>query len=184
MRGKSRNDKAPPNEREERKKKELDPEHAEWLAKHRSDNQIISAKLYKLLKSYPDEIDDFGFEIEMLVGIAFSLWRSAFLSDKTGYRSDTTQKAISFLAELVQNNAIVFSSERGAVDWAFNYFAFNAKHRLEKLQDRWPELKMTPLLPSNARAHMPKDRWESLHNAFCDAVNYFEGLLVEAKNSN
>jgi len=89
-------------------KKELDPQHAEWLAKHRGDNQVISAKLYRLLKIYNDYIDDFGYEVEILVGIAFSLWRSAFLSDKTGYRTDTTDKAISFLAELVQNNAIVF----------------------------------------------------------------------------
>jgi hypothetical protein len=162
-------------------KKQIDPEHAEWLVKHRGDNQVISAKLYKLLKTYPDQIDEFGFEVEMLVGVAFSLWRSAFLSDKTGYRSDTTDKAILFLSEMIESNAILFSTERSANDWAFNYFARNARDRLERLEDRWEDLDMGALTPPKKRAHQPKDRWEYLHDAFCAAVNHFEDLLIAAK---
>ena len=167
----------------ENQKKELDPEHAEWLAQHRGNNQVISAKLYRLLKTYRDHVDDFGYETELLVAVAFSLWRSAFLSDKSGYRSETTKKAVSFLAELLQNNAIVFSSERSANDWAFNYFATNAKWRLEALQDQWSEFDIGPLAPPKKQAHVPKDRWECLHEAFCMAVNHFEDLLIEAKKS-
>jgi hypothetical protein len=168
-----------------KEKQPLDPEHAEWLVKNRGDNQVIAAKLYRLLKTYPEHTDKFAYETDMLVGVAFSLWRSVFLSDKTGHQKDTPPKAISFLAEMLENNAIVFSTERNANDWAFNYYAVNARHRLQNLQDHWSKsaVDMGPLKPPGTRQHIPKDRWAHLHDAFCMAVNHFEDLLVAAQKT-
>lgn len=162
--------------------KALDPQHAEWLVKNRNDNQVMSAKLYRLLKDHPDQLDRFAYEIQHLVGAAFSLWRSAFLSDKTGYRSDTTENAIKFLAEMIQTNAIAFSSERSARNWTFNYYAVNARYRLEALGEYWPDLDLKHILPPKKRRHIPKDRWECLQEVFCAAVNHFEDQLIRSKN--
>jgi hypothetical protein len=164
----------------EPKKPILEPEHAEWLVKNRGDNQVISAKLYRLLKSYPDQLNEFADEVQMLVSVAFSLWRSAFLSDKTGLRVDTTKNAVIFLAEMIQNNAIAYGSERTAKDWTFNYYAANARYRLDALKEKWSDFDMPRLLPPKGQQN-PKNRWEYLQEAFCQSVNHFEDVLIAAK---
>jgi hypothetical protein len=103
--------------------------------------------------------------------LAFSLWRSAFLSDKTGYRSDTEAGAVKFLSEMLQNNAIAYSQERSSKDWTFNYYATNAHLRLEDLQDLnidWELGFPMPMMKS------PKDRWGFLQKAFEKALRCLE----------
>jgi len=169
----------------EPKKPDLDPDHAEWLVANRGNNQVMAAKLYKLLKRYPDHLDAFHDEVQMLVGIAFSLWRSAFLSDKTGQRVDTTRNAVGFLAEMLQNNAIAYGTERTAKNWTFNYYAQNANYRLVGLKNRWEKhFDMPPLRPPKPRENNPKDRWECLQEAFCQSVNHFEDMLIAASKRN
>jgi len=129
-----------------------------------------------LLKEHSDELDQFAFGTHTLVAISFSLWRSAFLSDKTGFKEDTNEGAINFLSEMLQNNAIAYNQERGVKDWTFNYYAANGKYRLEDLAQAWPKWRMGELTPPRGE-QTPKNRWEYLQKAFEKAVDHFERRL-------
>ncbi|HEV7928274.1 MAG TPA: hypothetical protein VGR14_23175 [Verrucomicrobiae bacterium] len=159
-----------------------DPTHVEWLVKNRAANQKVSARLYRLLRDFPDQAREkkFGAEAQMLIAVSFSLWRSAFLSDKTGRFTDTNLCAELFLEEMLMNNAIAYSQDRKSKDWAFNYYAANARYRILEYSSSHPKLKIGSLLASN-----PKDRWERLQDAFEKLVDHFEKRLRrEADVSN
>jgi hypothetical protein len=155
-----------------------DPEHLEWLVENRAANQRTSAKLYRLFKEYPKQVSNrpFASQAQALVAIGFSLWRSAFLSDKTGLLSDTNEDAEWFLGELLLTNNIAFPQDRKAKDWTFNYYAANAKFRLEIYAANYPgdfEL-------GQVTAKSPKDRWKNLQHEFERAVEHFRLQLKTA----
>jgi hypothetical protein len=154
------------------------PTHVDWLIENRAATQRTSAKLYRLLKEHPDEIDNNAPAIQMLVAVSFSLWRSAFLSDKTGTSKETSAGAVDFLSEMLVNNAIAYTQERNTKDWTFNYYVGNALYRLKDLADRWPRSKLGPLRPPVGK-QTPKNRWKVLQEAFAKAVDHFEKLLTK-----
>jgi hypothetical protein len=162
------------NPDEQWKKRLLDTEHGQWLVKHRAATQKTSAELYRLLREYEVEIEGMGFTTQALIGVSFSLWRSAFLSDKTGNPEDTYESGVKFMSEMLQNNAIAYSQERNSKDWTFNYYATNARLRLEDLKRKRPEWKIGVVLPAK---DTPKTRWEFLQAAFEKAVAGFESHL-------
>jgi len=161
------------------KEEKPDPEHLTWLVKSRAVNQGVSAKLYGLIRGYPEQFGDknkFGSDGQMLIAISFSLWRSLFLSDKTGYFEDTNKDAEYFLGEMLLNNAINFSQDRTARNWTFNYYAANAKFRLELYAKKHPDdFDLGRLTAPN-----PKARWEKLHDAFEVSVEHFGKRLEQA----
>ena len=163
----------------EKDKKELDPEHAEWLVENRASTQRVSVKLFKLLKEHPTADKGLSISTQALVSISFSLWRAVFLSDKTGFRDDTNEDATKLLSEMLQNNAIAYSQERSSKNWTFNYYASNARYRLEELAEKWPKSEMGLLIPPKPNGANPKVRWEYLQAAFEKAVDYLERLLTK-----
>jgi hypothetical protein len=167
---------AKPNSKNE---DELDPVHAGWLVEHRAATQRTCAKLYGLLKQYPNELGAFFFEVNTLAGVAYSLWRSVFLSDRTSEREVTYENATKFLAEILQNNAIAYSQERNAKNWTFNYYAENARYRLKHFKDARPDAKLGSLEPQIKLT--AKRRWEVLQEAFEKAVDFFEERLKAAR---
>ncbi|HTB81669.1 MAG TPA: hypothetical protein VK717_12360 [Opitutaceae bacterium] len=166
--------------------KNPDPTHLEWLVENRAANQLVSVKLYKSLNEHPDQFKnkEFGIDAQMLIAVSFSLWRSAFLSDKTGYLEDTNEGAEWFLGEMLLNNAITYVQDRKAKDWTFNYYASNARYRLDEYSERHPDFDIDQFfVPKQKRT--PKIRWKNLHNAFEKAVEHFGGRLKRAaKNSD
>ncbi len=117
----------------------------------------------------------------MLVAIGFSLWRSAFLSDKTVGLKETTADAELFLEELLMSNAISYPQDRKAKDWTFNYYVTTLDFAEEYVQ-RNPDSNIGPLFAPVVQG-TPKNRWEHLHNAFEKAVEHFgEKLDRAAKN--
>ena len=165
---------------EEWKKRLLDTEHGEWLVKHRAATQKTSAKLYKLLREYEVEIVGMGYTTQALIGVSFSLWRSAFLSDKTGAPEDTYEGGVKFMSEMLQNNAIAYNQERNSKDFTFNYYATNARLRLEDIKRKRPEWKIGVVRPPK---DTPKTRWEFLQSAFEKAVAGFERHLIEKRTN-
>ena len=158
-------------------KEKPDPDHLAWLVEHRAANQRVSVKLYQLLREFPNQAKEkpFKAEVPMLISVSFSLWRSAFLSDKTGKPGDTYASAELFLEEMLMNNAIAYPQDRQSKDWTFNYYATNARYRIEDYCDRYPRIKIGPLV-----YHAPKGRWELLQAAFEKLVNHFEKRLRQA----
>jgi len=156
------------------KKSSEKQDHVDWLVKHRAENQRTSAKLYRLLRENPRQLKRkaVGSHAQILISIAFSLWRSAFLSDKTGKFKDTVAGAELFLEEMLMNNAIAYSQDRKSKDWTFNYYATNAWHRIQDYYAKYPALKRDTMTMSP-----PKARWEQLQQVFGKLVDHFEGVL-------
>jgi hypothetical protein len=160
-------------------KRNLDPEHLEWLIKNRSDTQKTSARLYRLIQENPEEVIALQIPVPTFVSISFSLWRSVFYSDKTGLAKDTNIGAMGILSEMLENNAIGYSNEWRARDWTFNYYAQNARSRLMELKN-WRGIKF-PSVPAAYQA-APKKRWEAMQDAFEAAVEQVDKLIRAEKS--
>jgi hypothetical protein len=161
---------------EKKSKLRLSPSRAEWLVKARAATQIVSAKLYLLLESHPDEIKGHGIPLQLLIGISFALWRAAPYSDKTQNSEDTHRGLTKLLGEMLENNAINYSHEKDSKDFTFNYYAGNALFRLRSLEERWKTAKLGSLRPPEGKRD-GETRWTYLNNAFEKAVDHFEGVL-------
>lgn len=85
-------------------------EHLQWAIDSRTRNQQSNLKLLKLLEEHPGEwkTKHNAMVAQDLIAIAFSLWRAAFLADKTGKRSDVLSHGKIFLETVVRDNAIGF----------------------------------------------------------------------------
>lgn len=67
----------------------------------------------------------------LLVGVAFSLWRAAFLADaptRTG--TEALAHAYDLLGEVLKSNTIAFSTDQRLQGWTGGYYLNNAKLRL------------------------------------------------------
>lgn len=67
----------------------------------------------------------------LLAGIAFSLWRAAFLADaptRTG--TQALAHAYDLLGEVLKSNTIAFSTDQRLQGWTGGYYLNNAKLRL------------------------------------------------------
>jgi hypothetical protein len=66
---------------------DLSPTHLKWLVKSRAANQEAALGLFNLFEQYPEQLKSAGLsrKAQSLVAACFSLWRAAFLADKTVY---------------------------------------------------------------------------------------------------
>jgi len=147
----------------------IDPEHIEWLVENRAKNQKTAAKLFKLLDEHSDEIRkrNLVWAATALVGVAFSLWRAAFLADKRGTKREITLNAAKdFLGGMLRDNVIAFSQDRRNREWTFNYYIQNALDRLNQLDVKWPGI-----LRGKPDSWTTEERWEYHQLVFDRAVN-------------
>lgn len=161
-----------------------DPAHLKWLVESRRQNQEVSAHLYQLLTPACWENSKLGYEAKTLVSIGFSLWRAAFLADKTGQLTETNIHATYFLGEMLETNAIAFTQDKKARGFTFNYYLANVRFRLAEFKADNPRFGVDPkLLKKGKLASMkPSARWRAYQQAFSDAVDHFEKRLKKLKN--
>jgi hypothetical protein len=159
----------------------------EWSVSSRRKNQECTLGLYKLLGKYEDKkgwSKDNSFIARSLVGIAFSLWRAAFLGDKkVGTNMESRKKATAFLGKVIQDNAITFSQDRDHKEWTYDYYIENAYLRLRHLysqhewlmecEPNWPYIKKSQM---NPKEHW-KEHWNDAHDFLLEAVNNFTNRL-------
>lgn len=121
------------------KEDDLSPPHLEWLVRSRAENQTAALALFKLFEIYPTQLKSktFSQTAQVMVSVCFSLWRAAFLADKTGKRHAVIKDARAFLSKMLVDNAITYPQDRGAREWTFNYYMNNAKDGLARLAERW-----------------------------------------------
>jgi hypothetical protein len=136
---------------------DLGPAHLEWLIQSRMRNQNACLRLFNTFEKYPEQAKSQTFRAhsQTLVAVGFSLWRAAFLADKTGDREAVFADARIFLAKLLTDNAINYPQDRGSREWTFNYYMTNANDALLKLAGRW----------SNVTAVLSK--YEKVSATFC-----------------
>jgi len=159
------------------------PKHLEWLVESRRQNQEICARLYALMTPKCWKNGKLGYEAKTLVSIGFSLWRAAFLADKSGELKETNDHATWFLGEMLETNAIQFTQDKKAKGFTFNYYLANVRFRLVEFKQDNPDFKVYPPLLEKGKLKKlhPTERWRAYQEAFEDAVNHFE---VRLRNSN
>lgn len=155
------------------KEDDLSPEHLGWLLDSRIKNQQASLRLFNATKAHPKRIKGRknSLAAQALVSAAFSLWRSAFLADKTGDRGKSLADAQVFLGKMLVDNAIAYAQDKASREWTFNYYVSNANYRLKTLANEWPDI-----FPKK-KGSTPKERWSYNQTAFEKAVEYFEDRL-------
>src|SRR5437868_6737279 len=109
------------------KQDDLSTAHLEWLVQSRMRNQNACLRLFDTFEKYPEQAKnkEFHSQSQSLVAVGFSLWRAAFLADKTGMREAVFADARAFLAQLLTNNAVNYPQDRAAREWTFNYYMTN-----------------------------------------------------------
>jgi hypothetical protein len=149
---------------------DLTPSHLEWLVKSRARNQHSALELFKLFAKYPAlmKSKELSPTSQNLVAVCFSLWRAAFLADKTGTRHAVFEHARKFLGKMLIDNAITYPQDRSAREWTFNYYMNNAKDGLLHLSTNWP---IVASILSEKKAVVrgttaPQRRWNRHQQAF------------------
>jgi hypothetical protein len=156
--------------------------HLRWRVQSRYSNQQAARKIRALL-NHPKASDGNLATVQDLIGACFSLWRAAFLADKTGVRDDVFRHASIFLDEMIAHNIIAYTQDRKSYEWTFNYYATNAARALYKLAEKWPSIG-TILSESDEPTGgytRPQRRWERNHRALEEAIKCFEQHLEQSK---
>lgn len=167
---------------------DLSAEHLGWLVQSRTRNQTACLSLYTLFERHPGLVKNTEFRAasQTLVSIGFSLWRAAFLADKTGSREAVFEDAKSFLARILTDNAINYPKDCSSREWTFNYYMTNANNGLLRLCDKWPEVNATLSKHEkvNKGTRNPHRRWNRHQNAFETAISSFETELTQAATNS
>lgn len=159
---------------------DINLEHLKWAVQSRHANQICSLRLLTLLDRYEGrwKSKTLSRPAQALVSAAFSLWRAAFLAEKTGSRIDVVDDAKEFLTRIVEDNAISFSQDKISREWTFNYYTNNARASLEELRKKWKRQ-----VPAYVRVNRTAtERWDYCQELLSEAVNGFEKRLEEEKS--
>ena len=170
-----------------RKIDDLSAPHLEWLIQSRMRNQNSCLRLFNIFEKYPAQAKskDYRSHSQSLVGIGFSLWRAAFLADKTGQREEVFADARAFLAQLLTNNAINYPQDRASREWTFNYYLTSANDALLKLSGKWEGI--TAILSKYEKVQKgttnSRRRWNRHQNAFEAALDFYEKDLEAASKA-
>lgn len=152
-------------------------EHLAWLIESRHRNQKSALALLLLLREYDKfwKTKDLSVAAQELTSVCFSLWRAAFLADKTGRRSEVFTHGKAFLERVIEDNAVAYPQDKLMREWTFNYYSRSARFSLEYLNRRWPEIS-----PSYEVTIRPsKIRWEYCQDLLEKAISGFGTHLQE-----
>ncbi|MBA2933047.1 hypothetical protein HZF05_02945 [Sphingomonas sp. CGMCC 1.13654] len=147
--------------------------HLEWAIQARFKNLQCCLRLLRLLQDNPVfwRTQDRSAAAQELISVAFSLWRAAFLADKTGKREQVFAHGVSFLERIVEDNAIAYSQDKSSREWTFNYYTKNARYSLEYIHKRFPDFTIEYKIMAKRK---PKERWMYCHELLDGAVDKFE----------
>jgi hypothetical protein len=167
------------------KQDDLSVTHLQWLVNSRAANQQAAIKILDLLQRHLARMHEKTLteSAHSLVAVCFSMWRAAFLADKTGMREAVIEDAIVFLGKMITDNAITYAQDRSSREWTFNYYMNCARDGLLFLARRWPAIDKS----LNRRRGIPKGstreerRWDRHHAALETAI---QCLAQELEGTN
>jgi hypothetical protein len=116
-----------------------------WLVPRRSEISALALRLYRLTDNFTPRAsnDPQSAVLQLLIGIAFALWRAVFLVAYVRRSRRALHKAAKeFLMLVIRDNAIAFPQDRGAAPWTGGYYLNDAIHRLIALEQRLEEADM------------------------------------------
>lgn len=147
-------------------------QHLQWAVGSRTRNQQCAVHLLRLFMEYEAQWKTrrWARAAQDLLAVSFSLWRAAFLADKTAKRTAVFSHATEFLEKIIEDNAISYVQDRKCNEWTFNYYTRNARASLEMLNKYWPNE-----VPSYVgRKRTPVERWDYCQELLNKAVKGFE----------
>jgi hypothetical protein len=163
----------------------LNPLHLRWLVNSRSNNQKSALRLFELFDKFENKMHkkELSETAESLAAACFSLWRAAFLADKTGVRTEAFADARAFLGKILTDNAISYPQDRSAREWTFNYYLNNAKNSLLSIQRYRKRIEKVLNVPKKVtKGSIVAERsWDRFQNAFEEAINCLEEELMNHK---
>ena len=156
--------------------------HLEWLIESRAANQRVTLRLHKLLDENFEAMHksaENSKNAQILAAICFSLWRAAFLADKTGIREATLNDARNFLGKILTDNAITYPQDRNSREWTFNYYMNAAKNWLLELSEQCPEISTTMSAGRKEKKGTSKAnrRWDRHQAGLNVAIGWFENKI-------
>jgi len=152
-------------------------EHLRWAVESRAKNQTCALRLLTIFRQHEArwKTKKWSGAAQDLLSVSFSLWRAAFLADKTGRRAEVFADATEFLEYVIEDNAISYPQDKRSREWTFNYYTKNARAALETLHRVWPGL--SPKYVVKMRA--PLERWEYCQELLENSVAAFENRMLK-----
>jgi hypothetical protein len=156
--------------------------HLQWAINSRSRNQTAALRLLELFVKYENlwKAQKLSRAAQDLIGVTFSLWRAAFLADKSGRRADVFDHGRLFLERLIEDNAIAYPQDKTCREWSFNYYTRSARSSLQVLNEYWPVEAPRYV----AKKRNATQRWEYCQDLLDQAVAGFEGRLRKTQATN
>ena len=163
-----------------------------WQIRARKQIQQLMLRQWILLESKNDSIlknrQDF-YKITRMVQTAFSLWRSAFLTNVENKHAEILKHQKEFLERTLATNAIGFSEEFGRSDFTVAYYNNNAKYRLERECKYDEELEHTSEFQKLLEIGKNDDEkprkqvaiWNICYHALNKCFSKFEARLTQAQ---
>ena len=147
-------------------------EHLSWAIESRYQNQRCAVNLLGLFMEHEElwKTQNWSRAAQDLLAVSFSLWRAAFLADKTAKRVAVFSHGTDFLEKVIEDNAISYVQDRKSNEWTFNYYTRNARSALETLHKYWPE----QVPPYVGKKRTPVERWDYCQNQLDQAVAGFK----------
>lgn len=149
----------------------------EWTVRSRAKNQVCAVKLLGIFEKYEDrwKTKQWSRAAQELTAVAFSLWRAAFLADKTNKRAEVFKHGRLFLERLIEDNAISYPQDKTSREWTFNYYTRNARYALKSMTQNWPAI--VPEYQDAKRG--PMERWDYCQSVLDTAVTKFAQHFVD-----
>ena len=154
--------------------------HFEWLVSARSRNQALLLSLYNYSTERQfkalDGNQPWRSIFSLLVGVAFSLWRGAFLTDIDRTWPRVIEDAKKLLEVLVRDNAVNYPQDRNTREWIAGYYLNNARLRLSWALKQMPNAaleacdncvlqRFRDLAESDiGQRKCPTEYWDDLHD--------------------
>ena len=150
-------------------------EHLEWAISSRARNQISCLNLLKLFEQHEDfwKSKEASKAAQDLVAVAFSLWRAAFLAEKSGKRAEVFAHGRDFLRRIIEDNSIGYGQDKASLEWTFNYYTKTARSSLTILNRYWSEVPVYKGLTRPAR-----DRWDYCQTLLDESLTNFHIRLT------
>lgn len=117
-------------------------DHYSWLIQ--SKDQIVREMLeiHQILDVHNGAISKSESDrsiIGLAVGVSFSLWRAAFLTDTTRDWSKILGNAQAMLLQVIEDNAVTYPHDKTNREWTVGYYLNNARYRLNRLAEKLRE---------------------------------------------
>lgn len=146
-------------------------QHLTWAIESRHRNQVCAVSLLGLFMEHEQlwKTRIWSRAAQDLLAVSFSLWRAAFLADKTAKRVAVFSHGVEFLEKIIEDNAISYLQDRKNNEWTFNYYTRNARSALETLHEYWPQVP-----PYVGKKRTPVERWDYCQNLLDQAVVAFK----------